>query len=123
MPGLLLMRRPAAALPELHPLLSAVLDVAVPGDGKPSPQASLPHFSLRRFEAETRTAAQAPWAMALTEVVVMALLYLLVVHPEGFRHWHYDWWESQQDVLLFSAIRSLAALVSFFLGLGRRLHM
>lgn len=65
---------------------------------------------------------QAPWALAMTEGAVMAVVYVLLVHPKGVKDFHYDWQRTEQDLVLFSWARSLAAVVSFFLGLGRRLH-
>ena len=61
--------------------------------------------------------------MAITEALVIFLLYLFVVHPDGVSPYHYSWWSTEQDVVVLSGTRSLVALVSFFLGMGRNLHV
>ncbi len=69
---------------------------------------------------------QAPWAMAITEAAVMPVLYVVVLREwrvPPIAHIHYSWWRGEEDVLLFSWLRALTALVSFFFGLGKGLHM
>lgn len=69
---------------------------------------------------------QAPWAMAITETVMMPVLYVIVVRDwklPHLKHMHYSWWKSEEDVVLFSWLRALTAFVAFLLGFGNKLHM
>lgn len=64
--------------------------------------------------------------MAITEAVIMPVLYVVVLrnwNVPRIKHIHYTWGGSEEDILLFSWLRALTTFVSFFLGLGRNLHM
>ena len=64
--------------------------------------------------------------MALTEAAVMPVLYVAFTREwkvPPIEHIHYSWWKSEEDVLLFSWLRALTSFVSFFLGLGKNLHV
>lgn len=64
--------------------------------------------------------------MAITEAVVMPALYVTILHEwkvPAIKHIHYSWWTNEEDILLFSWLRALTCFVSFFLGLGKALHV
>ena len=124
MPGLLLLCKPAA-VPQFLQILFPFLDVPLPGYGCVSSFKDVAGGPGQLFSTSPKVsvAVQAPWAMALTEALVTSLLYLFVVHPDGVIYYHYSWWTTEQDVVLLSWTRSLVALVSFFLGKGRRMHV
>ncbi len=65
---------------------------------------------------QTMRNLQAPWAMALTEAVVMPVLYVAIVREwdvPSIKDMHYSWWKGEEDVVLFSWLRALTAFISW----------
>ncbi len=71
--------------------------------------------------------AQAPWALAVVEAILMSLLYFVMV-PDAIvirKPWfalHYAFKHSLEDVLLFSLARDLAVILAYACGAGAKYH-
>jgi hypothetical protein len=68
---------------------------------------------------------QAPWGLALLEIVSMSILYCTVLPGlDIVRHidtYHYVFSKSFEDVLLLSYLRGLAVLLAYCFGSGERM--
>jgi len=71
--------------------------------------------------------AQAPWALAVVEAILMSLSYFVMV-PDALlvrKPWfalHYSFKHSVEDVLLFSLARDLAVILAYACGAGANYH-
>ena len=78
-------------------------------------------------DVHTLLFAQAPWALAVVEAILMSLLYFTTV-PDALvvrKPWfalHYAFKHSLEDVLLFSLARDLAVILAYACGAGAKYH-
>ena len=71
--------------------------------------------------------AQAPWALAACEVVVMTVLYFGLVPGARMGRrplpgFHYSFHHSVEDVLLFTYLRGLVVVTAYAFGAGAKYH-